>query len=332
MRRFFVEQQRLVYSANHHGTDLVQDLDFTIGRVLEDLGTSGIEISRVTELVVAFPAEGHGAREALYLAAALEKIFPLDKLGFVFSAVVDDLPEYPSRCMPTAMINHCDWFDKLRSSQHNDNAIVLDRKFLCLNRRASAVRERLVYLLETMLPSTSIRVSLGVNSLDHYQGPGIWINTARCINGEVDQDRQHDMTDLRFRSCLFNIVSESSDQSDPRTWSTRFITEKTWKAYAMYQIPIWMAVPGLVSCVRKYGFDMFDDICDHHSYDAIDDEYERQDRVVDLAANIDAAYDLGSMQKLRRDLWPRLEHNRRLLETMSVESGREWNKALQEIW
>jgi hypothetical protein len=46
----------------------------------------------------------------------------------------------------------------------------------------------------------------------------------------------------------------------------QFITEKTIKAFALGQIPIFVALPGYVDKLRNLGFDVFDDIV-NHSYD-----------------------------------------------------------------
>lgn len=328
---FFVEEQKLVYSANHHGCSDLNDIDATREKIQHDLKNGGNLTSPITELVVTFASEGHGAHEARCLARALKSLLPLQKLGFVFSAIVDDLSDYPYRCVPTVMTDHCEWFSRFQKVENNIRDLELDRKFLCLNRRPSAIRERLVFFLEKSLSVSSARISLGTQS-NHYQGPRTWVDGARWIDGLADQDRSHDLSDIRFQSCLINVVSESSDQSDDTVWSSKFITEKTWKAYGMYQIPIWMAVPGLVSCVKSMGFDMFDDICEHHDYDTIQDEHQRQDRLIEIVARIDEIYSISDLGQLRQEIWPRLEQNRRLLEKITATSGRLWSQALREIW
>ena len=68
-----------------------------------------------------------------------------------------------------------------------------------------------------------------------------------------------------------------------------FVTEKTTKAFGFYQIPVFVSVKGYVEEVRKLGFDVFDDIVDH-SYDKIDDPYQRMVSVaneVERLVNID---------------------------------------------
>jgi hypothetical protein len=332
---FYFQEDRLVYSAIHHRTAAVSDIDKTCDLILRDLSSSTIRVCDENELIVTFFSEGHDVQEARLLARAIEKIFSLQRLGFIFSVAVDDFPDYPYRCIPTSLSrfgSQSEWFDSSSTLHCGIRNINLDRKFLCLNRRPSAIRERLVFLLEKFLPESSMRVSLGTLS-DRYQGPRIWVDDARWIDGVADESKQHDMiTDARFQSCLFNIVSESSDQSDPANWNSRFITEKTWKAYSMYQIPIWMAVPGLVSCVRSLGFDMFDDICEHHDYDTIQDEHQRQDRLIDLISRIDQTYSISDLGQLRQTIWPRLEHNRRLLEKISSTRDQILVQALREIW
>lgn len=54
------------------------------------------------------------------------------------------------------------------------------------------------------------------------------------------------------------LIETSSDR--------QFITEKTIKAFALGQIPIFVALPGYVDKLRDLGFDVFDDVV-NHSYD-----------------------------------------------------------------
>ena len=128
------------------------------------------------------------------------------------------------------------------------------------------------------------------------------------IDGQINQLVQHNSARNIFSTCMFNIVVESSAQHDPGVWRSIFITEKTFKAFALKQIPLWWAVPGLVTQVRNLGFDVFDDIIDH-SYDAVNDQDLRLDKLMIQIKHLDKNFSLNNCNQLRSDLMPRLEKN-----------------------
>ena len=102
-----------------------------------------------------------------------------------------------------------------------------------------------------------------------------------------------------------NLVVESSSQTDPNVWRSIFITEKTFKALAWHQFPLWYAVPGLVEQVRKMGFDVFDDLFDGHRYDDIQDPWVRMTQEVLLAKE----FCDQDLIRLRQQHWDRLVKN-----------------------
>lgn len=99
---------------------------------------------------------------------------------------------------------------------------------------------------------------------------------------------------LSFLDAKFNVVLETcyEDVSDLKQHpeighhpsvnrtSNIFVTEKTMKAFAYYQIPIFLASKGYVAEIRKLGFDLFDDII-NHTYDDIKDPCQRLVAVAD---------------------------------------------------
>jgi hypothetical protein len=70
-----------------------------------------------------------------------------------------------------------------------------------------------------------------------------------------------------IKDSYVNLISESDFSDDTIGF---FITEKTIKPFIYSQIPLILAKPGMVAHLKKYGFDMFDDIIDN-SYDTIID-------------------------------------------------------------
>lgn len=87
------------------------------------------------------------------------------------------------------------------------------------------------------------------------------------------------------------------------------LTEKTVKAYAFKQLPIWFAPQYFVKYQRDLGFDVFDDIIDHYSYDKIVHPYDRIPLIVgELKKLVDRP--IAELQQLMQSLDDRLEENR----------------------
>ena len=89
-------------------------------------------------------------------------------------------------------------------------------------------------------------------------------------------------------------------------WNRLFVTEKTTKAIAMRQIPIFNTVQYHVRLMRAMGLDLFDDIVDH-SYDEIEDPVER---IQAIATEVERLYNRGHEYfKTIPNIQERLEHN-----------------------
>lgn len=87
------------------------------------------------------------------------------------------------------------------------------------------------------------------------------------IPGTSDKCTPNDLNPQIYNTTLINLVSETFYmEKGNNIISEMFLTEKTYKAFAAYQIPIIIGPKGTVERLRSYGFDMFDDIIDH-SYD-----------------------------------------------------------------
>ena len=125
------------------------------------------------------------------------------------------------------------------------------------------------------------------------------------LDGAMTRDSEHYKHSLDFSNAFINVVSESSHDKFPR-WEryinhkfnlpeshhhhTRvFITEKTVKAIAMRQLPIFNTVVGHVHFLRGIGLDMFDDIIDH-SYD---NEADPDKRIQMVANEVERLYHSG---------------------------------------
>jgi hypothetical protein len=113
---------------------------------------------------------------------------------------------------------------------------------------------------------------------------------------------------------IINVISESSmDQYTYQFhgWSRGMLTEKTVKAYAACQLPIWFAVKGFVQYQRELGFDVFDDIIDH-SYDNVENPLDRIPLIVKELKKL-TDQPLSALQDLLKVNWHRLEYNKNQL-------------------
>lgn len=125
----------------------------------------------------------------------------------------------------------------------------------------------------------------------------------------VSKDKQHKAPDNRFFSAIINLVCETTeDDHHPIN-----LSEKTFKAFAWHQIPIWHSKEGTASVVRNLGFDLFDDIIDH-SYDLESNYVGRKELILNELDRFRLKYPTNdSINELRKNLYTRLEANNRLL-------------------
>ena len=284
----------------------------------QDLEYSGFDQSDFhgKKIILDYRGEGHGDDDARPLVEYLTGTLQIQDLMVVFTACedIENLPYY-AVTMPTYMTIHCHWFDHIKSLTYNDT---IDRKFLCLMRRVNPIRATVAKNLVEL--GNSVRMSFGCQSnysIQQYQHMFPRIKLPIVIDGIIDRAEhsisEHDQSNPVFHSCLFNIVVETSAQNRKDSYSTKFITEKTFKAFAMRQIPIWAAVPGLVAKVRKLGFEMFDDIIDH-DYDSIPDEDSRIHAVMQQVKKLNHDMTLDQCQSMRKENRYRLDKNFELVQ------------------
>lgn len=296
----------------HITQDRLVDCDFFSHAFVHLLSQDNISRGELdnSEVWLNFIAEGHTWDQVDFMIRHLAKQYPQTKFGCIFCVPQDNVPSdwFPFIWSPWFLLQHTTW-------RRTQKIAPVDRprqtKFVSLNRRPSLVREMLVSKLIANLSSQDLLVSIGSgNPLGTYYGPKKFVSTNLHIDGCVGNNLG--IQDDRILGACFNIIAESSDQSDPHIWKSRFITEKTFKCITMYQLPVWMAVPGTVKLVREIGLDTFDDIIDH-SYDLIEDEPKRCDAVIAEVKRLDLKYSLADCNDLILSLQSRLEHNFNLI-------------------
>ena len=300
----------LRYGAAHYITDQMYIPDYCEQQIANDCERSGITAEEFAQskIVLSFLDEGFGPAEIQPLTDVLLQTHP-DRFIVLFNAyvAVDQLP-YPARCFTTWLINRSEYgLDQFRY----DFGTALDRKFLCLLRRPTLNRAQLARFFLDNIGLDTVRLSFGsgaTGGLNQYRDV-VGVDLPLLVDGVLtDRVQEFDISNTLFHSCLFNIVAETSSQSEAN-WRSVFLTEKTWKAIMQRQIPIWYGVPDLVEHVRSLGFDTFDDILDGHQYDIIMDETARHQSVFDLISQINNQYSLEDCKTLRQQLQPRLEAN-----------------------
>lgn len=134
---------------------------------------------------------------------------------------------------------------------------------------------------------------------------------------DIDWNQQRSMTDSQLTDAMFNVICETAFEPDPNSLQLVHhhrpgITEKTYKCFALLQIPIWLAPYRAVECYRRLGFDVFDDIVDH-SYDLEVDPSKRIDMVINQLQKI-CNLNIAQLAQLKIDLMPRLQRNFRTLD------------------
>lgn len=304
------------YSASHWDRYTCGTESTIQNKILQDLDSGNLSLEDFYNhrCILSFLNEGHDIGDLDAVIEHMDRSHGRSRYAVLVSA------QHPSRntqdpvfCFAESLVNHGNFFDNIK--KHPPTAAVkLTKKFLCLIRRASPARAEFASRLLQSDLRHSVTMSFGSHhfpsEVQAYQS--LFANDCLPIllDGMVAQDQAMKIYDVQdsWYGALFNCVVETSNQTDPGSFRSKFLTEKTFKAFAMGQIPIWFAVPGLVSLVRRLGFDMFDDIVDH-SYDAIQDPNLRMSRVLQQILTLHHRFTLDQCQHIRDALWNRLNHN-----------------------
>jgi hypothetical protein len=145
----------------------------------------------------------------------------------------------------------------------------------------------------------------------------------------IDWHQQRNICDPDIAGALVNLITESSYEPEPGlikpdTHYLPVLSEKTYKCFAMHQLPVWLAPYRSVECYRNLGFDVFDDWVDH-SYDLESDSIKRIELV---AKQIKKLCELTDLSKIRCSLQSRHVKNLNTLKSYTAH-GRElpqWKK------
>lgn len=135
---------------------------------------------------------------------------------------------------------------------------------------------------------------------------------------QVDYESGFKVNNPNITKALFNIVTESAYEhpnvlnnpyiSTIVAQHTAGITEKTFKAFVLGQVPILVAPKGTVAACRKLGFDMYDDVVDH-SYDGEPNPRLRLKLIVNEVERLCKTYTIDDLSSLKKTLELRQDNN-----------------------
>jgi len=257
---------------------------------------------------------------------------PSDQFRVAFSCVedVECLP-YPAICLPDRLIYNGNWFMHMQHYHIDWANLPITHKMVCLMRRPSVSRGTLAKRILSRFALDELIMTFGTNGSKTSEDIKrmIWPQPYPMIVDRpmADYVFQHRIDHDFFYRAPVNLIVESSSQTDPNVWRSIFITEKTFKALAWHQFPIWYAVPGLVNEIRKMGFDVFDDLFNGHDYDNIQDPWVRMTQVVLLVRR----FCDQDIVNLRRQHWSRLTKNADLIREIHTTATSHHTEALERL-
>lgn len=321
-----VAPNSLWYPASHWGRELCADTAAMQEKILADLISSNWSLEDFFnhQIILSFMGEGHCMGDLDKVIDAFDSSHGRDRYVILVSAKHAELPTQPPvYYFPQSLIGQGGMIDNLQKHLPGPDT-PLTQKFLCLIRRASPARAAFASSLRQSPFRDFVKMSFGsLNEPGYAKAYGNLFPNDQLpilLDGAISGEQSNLVFDVAdsWYGCLFNIVVETSNQTDPGVFRSVFITEKTFKAFAMCQIPIWFAVPGTVNQVRQLGFDLFDDLIDH-SYDNIEDQTTRCKQIYQQLLNLHETLSLPQCQTLRYDVWERLQNNLSRLHQTQVE-------------
>lgn len=281
--------------------------------------------------------EGIGTADIEKMLDAIAPEFNELEVRVLFNIPTNKKTKYKYKCFPEHMVAHCHFNDHVNSLPVEWRQIQVDKYFLSLQRRASVSRLKFTKQLLDTFDADQYILSCATQ-------PNKWLNELRnlkeaihpyklpiLVDGIIDsENKQHYHTDVNFFKCFINVITETSSQTDDDIWREIFITEKTFKAFAYRQLPIWFAVPGTVQVVRDLGFDVFDDII-NHSYDNEQSEDKRLSMVVNELNSFCNRYPIYELNNMRNRLWERITNNSNLLTELTMKHAVRKHKHILEL-
>ncbi len=208
-------------------------------------------------------------------------------------------------------INHKNQYDRVGSNPRDDKNFLYWKYYDIIKTKKDVSVDDNVNFVTYRLPRN-------VTEIVHYKDLFQPYDYPLTLDDDVVSiEQQHKAQDTRFFSALINVVCETTeDDHHPIN-----LSEKTFKAFAWHQIPIWHSINGTVAEVKKLGFDLFEDII-NHSYDLETNYDMRLELLMTELENFKNKYPTtNDVNNLRLSIYQRLEANNKLL-SQYVESER----------
>lgn len=302
-------------------------------------GVTGQQLESLP-MVIETISEGHGAREYASMFDSLQQESWFDPERTVWLSASADIPTGPIPVIryPLQFVDHCHWLTNWLIHARRNPPPGKERSILCLVRRPSVKRSKMIAALLSNFDADDRWIGYGSMLQHPRHDPISGLDLPFIFDAPTpwpDPDlRQHRCKDTRIQQCLFNVIVETSNiEQDEECWCSLFVTEKTFKCFAWQQIPIWWSTPGLVNEIRRYGFDLFDDWMDDHSYDQIQDNQKRLDKIISVLRSAVARAKQQGVAQTGESIKERLASNyRRLLQLKQLDLDIWWdmNRKLQE--
>lgn len=213
-------------------------------------------------------------------------------------------PDSPVRHIHTIVDECSDFVTILKDFQ--PSVLTPQHHFVCLNNSHRWQRFGLVQEILNRGLQSQGRIS-------YLKAPPVpaWGFPIVLENMELTWIEQRDIKMPALADALYNVICETAYEPQPGapliTHHRPGMTEKSYKCFALFQVPIWLAPYRAVACYRELGFDVFDDVVDH-SYDLELDPAKRIGMVADQVELL-CEQSTDQLVQLKYELQPRFEHN-----------------------
>ena len=277
--------------------------------LLEDLQSIGLTAKDIKKYswIINAGWEGYNNEDIEHFRELLLSYgLPTTNFGVLYLAYENtkNLP-YPAICLTDKMIYCGQWYSGLKKQNVNWKQLPMTALFTVLMRRASISRCHLAKRLLQQFKPHDMIMTLGTSPYDNYTYLKEIIDFPIVVDEEITPWPMNVIhTHELFYQAPVQLVVESSNEIDENIWRSIFVTEKSYKALAWHQFPLWYAVPGLVEKIREQGFDVFDDIIDH-GYDKENNPWCRMIAVIEELKKLTNKDCID----LRKKHWQRLENN-----------------------
>lgn len=259
--------------------------------------------------------ESHDARVCNHVYRTLIDI-GIKHQNILFLVSVDD----PTEFLGQTIFCHS-WFSCFHQHYVDQSAVNLDeikKTFVCLMRRPHNPRIVLAkHIQQQSWNKDYYTLSLGT---DGRHAQSIFVDD--LVDGKI---KCHDISCML--GSLINLIAETSSDEVPLKYNS-FLTEKTFKCFALKQIPLWYGHQNLWKTAKGLGFDVFEDIFDHHVLSTCDSWADKASMICEM---IDPwmSMTISQLQDRYWQLEPRLRNNQQLSNKFFLSNRRNLSRQIK---